>query len=172
MAATALEICKAQAQVLIPVVQELKAQIGEAKTHAIIRKALGEHFREFGKAAFASLPQENFGAKVHGLMDLFAAEGALEWNIDKKTDAELSFTVTSCRYAEFYKQIGAEELGFMFVCSQDYRLNEGMDDRAVLERPTTIMQGHGSCQFRWYLANDRQEAERKRAEEGAKNDVG
>jgi len=157
--------------VLVPVVRELKAQIGEAKTHAIIRKALGEHFRNFGKVAFESLPKGDFGSKMHDLIDMFAAEGALNWNINKKTEKELDFTVTGCRYAEFYKALGAPELGFMLVCSQDYPFNEGMDERAVLERPTTIMQGHKACQFRWYLAADKQEADRKRAAEEAKNNV-
>jgi|SRR5579859_113223 len=171
MAATALELYKAQAQVLVPVVRELKAQIGEAKAHAIIRQALGEHFRNFGKAAFGSLPEGNFGSKMHSLIDMFAAEGALDWKINKKTEEELEFTVTGCRYAEFYKALGAQDLGFMLVCSQDYPLNAGMDERAVLERPQTIMQGQGSCKFRWYLAADKKEAESKRAAEEAKNNV-
>jgi hypothetical protein len=171
MAATALEIYKAQAQVLVPVVRELKAQIGEAKTHQIIRKALGEHFRNFGKVAFPTMKGENFGEKVHSLMDMFATEGALDWNINQKSDKELNFTVTGCRYAEFYKELGAPELGFMLVCGQDYPFTEGMDERAVLERPTTIMQGNGRCEFRWYLAKDQAEAQQKREAEESKNNA-
>lgn len=162
---------KAQAQVLIPIVKELTEQIGEAKTHQIIRKALGDHFRNFGKSAFASVPGETFGKKMNAMIDIFAADGALDWKVDKQGDEEFNFTVTGCQYAEFYKQLGAPELGFMLVCGQDYALNEGMDDRAVMQRDTTIMQGHGSCQFRWHLAKDKAEAEQQRATEQAKNNV-
>jgi hypothetical protein len=171
MAATPLEIYKAQGQVLVPLVRELIAQIGETKTHAIVRKALGEHFRNFGKEVFASLPGPTFARKLDTVMEVFGQD-ALEWKKGPQAnDDTVEYTVTSCKYAEFYKQLGAPELGFMFACSQDYPLTEGMDERAVMERPTTIMRGDGQCNFKFYLARDKEEAQRKRTEEEARNNV-
>jgi hypothetical protein len=100
------------------------------------------------------------------------ASSALEWKKGPQAnDDSVEYTVTSCKFAEFYKQLGAPELGFMFACSQDYPLTAGMDERAVMERPTTIMRGDAKCRFKFYLAKDKEEAQRKRADEEAKNNI-
>jgi L-2-amino-thiazoline-4-carboxylic acid hydrolase len=43
----------------------------------------------------------------------------LEYKVVKKTPDVLELNVTECRYAEFYKKIGALELGFLLTCSAD-----------------------------------------------------
>lgn len=171
MAATPIEIYKAQGQVLVPLVRELIAQIGEARTHTIVRKALGQHFRSFGAQVFQSLEGPDFAKKMDTLMDVYAQD-ALEWSKGPQADDHtVEYTVTGCKFAEFYKQLDAPELGFMFACSQDYPLTEGMDERAVMERPTTIMRGDSHCSFKFHLAKDKEEAQRKRAAEEARNNV-
>ena len=50
----------------------------------------------------------------------------------------------------------------MFVCYQDYPFTEGMDEKAVLDRPQTIIQGASHCQFNWHVAKDAEEAAAER----------
>jgi hypothetical protein len=169
MAATALDIYKAQALVLVPVVRELTAKLGEKEAHKLIRTAIGDHFRRFGDQVFSAIPGEDFGSRVTGLMELFAEGGALDWTIEEKSQDELKFRVEGCRYAEFYNEIGAPELGFLLVCEQDYPFNEGMGEGAVLERTQTIMQGSSHCQFHWYWQADKEKADAARLEETRKN---
>jgi hypothetical protein len=44
-----------------------------------------------------------------------------------------------CRYAEFYKELGEPELGFLLVCSADFLMAEGFDPDITLTRRQTIM---------------------------------
>ena len=176
MTATAFDIYKAQAEVLVPVVRALEKQMGEAEAHRVIRDALGDHFRNFGKEAFGSTKEthgEHFGNRIGALIDMFAADDALDFDVEEQSDDRFRFRVNRCKYAEFYKQLGAPELGFLFACYQDYPFNNGMGDDIVLERPQTIMEGATHCQFNWYVARDEmaaktaREAEEKRAKEKA-----
>ena len=171
MAATPLEIYKAQAMVLVPVVKALEKELGAEKAQRLIRDAIGEHFRSFGNVAFAGTQDEHgvhFGKRIHALMDMFSAGEALEWEVQESSDSNLRFRVNRCKYAEFYKELGAPELGFLFVCYQDYPFTKGMDDRAVLDRPQTIMQGADHCQFNWYLQKDKASAQAARRVQEAK----
>jgi hypothetical protein len=61
----------------------------------------------------------------------------------------LGFNVTRCGYAEFYKDLGLEELGAVFHCSRDFAMLEGFDSHLSLERTQTIMQGASHCDFRF-----------------------
>jgi L-2-amino-thiazoline-4-carboxylic acid hydrolase len=40
----------------------------------------------------------------------------------------LKIDVTACRYAEFYKELGEPELGFLLVCTADFA-TAGTNDR-------------------------------------------
>jgi len=42
---------------------------------------------------------------------------------------------------EFYKTIGAPELGFLLTCSADFQMAEGFGANVQLTRTQTIMQG-------------------------------
>ena len=57
--------------------------------------------------------------------------------------------VTGCRYAQFYKELGAPELGFLLVCSLDFPMAEGFGPDVKLTRTQTIMQGASHCDFRY-----------------------
>jgi hypothetical protein len=83
--------------------------------------------------------------------DKFAAGGALDYEVLRKTPDGFDFNVTGCRYAEFYKEIGAPELGFLLVCSADFPMAEGLGPDVQLTRTQTIMQGASHCDFRYAL---------------------
>jgi hypothetical protein len=56
--------------------------------------------------------------------------------------------VTGCRYAQFYKELGEPELGFLLACGQDFSFAEGLGSGIKLTRIQTIMQGASHCDFR------------------------
>ena len=68
----------------------------------------------------------------------------------------VGLNVTKCRYAEFYKKIGAPELGFLLTCSgdTDFFRSEGFGANVRLTVTQTIMQGASRCDFRWEQKND------------------
>ena len=44
-----IEQAKIQAQVLVPLVKALQAELGEERANALVRKALGDQYRKFGE---------------------------------------------------------------------------------------------------------------------------
>ena len=66
--------------------------------------------------------------------------------IEQSEDA-FAFDVTRCRYAEFYKELGEPELGFLLVCTADFATAEGFGGDIKLTRTQTIMQGAPHCDF-------------------------
>ena len=81
----------------------------------------------------------------------FAAGDALDYTVVKQDPEAFEVDVTGCRYAKFYKEMGAPELGFLLVCSADFSMAEGYGADVQLTRTQTIMQGASHCDFRYRL---------------------
>ena len=83
--------------------------------------------------------------------DTYAAGDALDYEVIKQTPDAFELNVTGCRYAKFYKELGAPELGFLLICSSDFPMAEGFGPDIQLTRTQTIMQGASHCDFRYAL---------------------
>jgi len=154
-----IEQVKIQAQVLVPLVKALQAELGEERANAIVRKALGDLYRKYGEKWWQGRAQRNLGEKVASAFEMFAAGNALQYEVVRKTAEALELNVTGCRYAEFYKMIGAPELGFLLTCSGDTGFFQPEAFGADLTVTQTIMQGASHCDFRFSrLAPDRDDA--------------
>ena len=55
----------------------------------------------------------------------FARDDALDYRVIEQSQDAFAFDVTGCRYAEFYKELGEPDLGFLLVCSADFDMAEG-----------------------------------------------
>jgi hypothetical protein len=64
----------------------------------------------------------------------------------------LDFNVTSCRFAEFFRDLGEPELGALLVCATDFDIVAGAGNEVSLDRAQTLMQGAPSCTFRYKFA--------------------
>jgi hypothetical protein len=146
-----IEQVKIQAQVLVPLVKALQAELGEQRANAIVRKALGELYRKYGEKWWRAQGAGNLGEKVASAFEMFAAGEALQYAVLKKTAEAFDVNVTECRYAQFYNKIGAPELGFLLTCSADFSHAEGFGADVQLTRTQTIMQGASHCDFRYAL---------------------
>jgi len=146
-----IEQVKIQAQVLVPLVKALQAELGEERANAMVRKALGDLYREYGETWWRTQGGRDLGEKVASAFEMFAAGDALEYEVVKKTPDAFEVNVTECRYARFYTKIGAPELGFLLTCSADSSYFEGLGANVQLTRTQTIMQGASHCDFRYAL---------------------
>jgi hypothetical protein len=144
-----IEQAKIQAQVLVPLVKALQAELGEERANTLVRKALADQYRKFGEKWWKSQGARDLGEKMASAFEGFAAADALDYDVLRKDAQSFEVNVTGCRYAEFYKRIGAPELGFLLVCSSDFALAEGYGDPVQLDRTQTIMQGASHCDFRY-----------------------
>jgi hypothetical protein len=142
-----LERRKIEAGVLIPMVQAFQRAFGKERAAAVAREVIvalarsdGEHWAaRFGR----DLPA------IEKVSQLWAAGGALDVEPLEAPPERLEFNVTRCGYAEFYKDLGLSELGYLFHCNRDFAMVEGFNQNVTLQRTQTIMEGATHCDFRF-----------------------
>ena len=157
MSVSVIEQAKIQAQILVPLVKALQAELGEARANALVRKALGDLYRGFGEEFWRArneqhLGQENLGNIVSSAFKTYARDDALDYQIIEQSQDAFAFDVRRCAYAEFYKALGEPELGFLLVCTADFATAKGFGPDITLTRTQTIMQGADHCDFRYRRA--------------------
>ena len=143
-----IERARIHARLLVPLVKALKAELGEQRANAIVRKALGEQFRSFGETWWRAQAGADLGQKMASAFDGFAAGDALDYDVVRQAPDAFDVNVTGCRFAQFYKELGVPELGFLLVCSGDFDTVEGYGE-VQLTRTQTIMQGASHCDFKY-----------------------
>src|SRR5215468_2190681 len=141
MTVSVIEQAKIQAQLLIPLIKALQAELGEARANALVRKALGDVFRRYGEEFWRAKNETNLGKAISSAFRTYARDDALDYRINEQSHDAFEIDVTRCRYAEFYKELGEPELGFLLVCSADFPTAEGFGPDRKLTRTQTIMQG-------------------------------
>jgi predicted ArsR family transcriptional regulator len=146
-----IEQVRIQAKVLVPLVRALQAELGEEQANAIVRKALGELYRKYGEKWWQAQGACTLGDGIASAFEMFASGDALRYEVVKQAPDAFELNVTECRYARFYKEIGAPELGFLLTCSADFAMAKGFGADVQLTRTHTIMQGASHCDFRYAL---------------------
>ncbi|GEP55977.1 L-2-amino-thiazoline-4-carboxylic acid hydrolase [Reyranella soli] len=148
-----LDKTRMQAQVLLPVLRALRAELGKERADAVVKQAL----RDWSKQLFAAIadgiegsPRRKWAAiqKVFG--EISGREVAFE--IRHHDESALDIDVTRCRFAEFFRALGEPELGALLICAADFDIAAIGAGTVDLERAQTIMQGAPSCTFRYRFA--------------------
>jgi hypothetical protein len=147
-----LDKAKIQAQVLVPVLRALRAELGKEKADALVKQALSGWSHEL----FAGIGKDIEGgrrrwAKMQGALNEISKAG-VDSTEPVKDQHKLEFDVTRCRYAEFFRALNEPELGALLMCSTDFDIAATSDGEVTLERQQTIMQGAPSCTFRYRFA--------------------
>lgn len=147
---TLLQQRRIEAAVIKPLVQAFEKELGKEKTREVLEETIKELAREAGREFVRHLPDASL-ASFARKADVFAAGGALEMKVLESTGSRFDFNVTRCRYAEMYKELGLDELGYYLSCNRDGSFVEGFSDKISLERTQTIMNGASHCDFRYSL---------------------
>jgi hypothetical protein len=149
MSVSIIQQSKIQAQVLVPLIKALQTELGEERANTLVRKALGELFRRYGEEFARTKNEGDLGKTLASAWASYARDGALEYKVSEQSQHAFEMDVTTCRYAEFYKELGEPELGFLLVCMADFPTAEGIGADIELTRTQTIMQGASHCDFRY-----------------------
>ncbi len=149
MGISIIEQAKIQAQILVPLVKALQAELGEERANSLVRTALGDTYRRYGEAFRQTKNQDNLGTIMASAFATYAREDALDYRVIEQSLDAFEFDVVGCRYAEFYKELGEPDLGFLLVCCADFPVAEGIGPEIELTRTQTIMQGASHCDFRY-----------------------
>jgi hypothetical protein len=148
-----IEQVKIQAEILVPLVKVLQAELGEEHANALVRKALGDVYRRLGEHWCRAKESGHVGENMAAAFASFAKGDALDYHVRAQSEDTYEFDVTGCRYARFYQELGEPELGFLLVCSADFPFAEGFGS-IKLTRTQTIMQGASHCDFHYGRRKD------------------
>ena len=148
-----LDKTRIQAQVLVPVLRGLRAELGRDKVDVIVKQAL----REWSKRLFTAIadgiegsPRQKWAAIQSVFGEVSGRE--VEFQILRHDDEGLDIDVTRCRFAEFFHALDEPELGALLICAADFDIVAAGDGEVSLERAQTIMQGAPRCAFRYRFA--------------------
>lgn len=148
-----LDKTRIQAQVLVPVLRALRAELGDDKANAIVSDAL----RGWSKQLFAAIGDSIEGsprrkwATMRSALDAVTAR-EVEFEVLRQDKEALDIDVTHCRFAEFFRALGEPDLGSLLVCATDVDILAPSDGAVNLERAQTIMRGAPRCTFRYKFA--------------------
>jgi hypothetical protein len=147
---TLLEQRKIEARVLLPLIKAFQSRVGKAQSEEIVQQVISEMAFHQGQEIAKTAPGPVM-EKVASLIPRFCEGKAIDVEVIQQSEGVFDFNVTRCRFAEFYKEIGAPDLGFLLSCSRDFALAKGISDDLELRRTKTIMQGDDLCDFRFRL---------------------
>lgn len=140
---------KIEAEIIKPLYDEMKAELGAAKAQAIVDKVIR-------KAAVAA--GAHFAAKTPGgadllsfqeLQSLWTQDDALTIEVKQASAESFDYNVLRCKYSEMYKDMGLGEIGHLLSCNRDGVFCQGYNPEITLERSQTLMQGALHCDFRY-----------------------
>jgi hypothetical protein len=145
-----LDKTRMQAQVLVPVLRALRAELGKDRADAIVRQAL----RDWSQQLFAAIgdgiegsPRRKWATMQSAWSEVSARE--VEFEILRHDKEALHIDVKRCRFAEFFRALGEPELGSLLICETDFDVVSVGKDEVSLDRAQTIMWGAPSCTFRY-----------------------
>ncbi len=144
------EQLRAQADVLVPVLRALRAELGAERAETLVFEALRRGLRASLQAAARMLPP---GSPLACWRMMIAyVNQRIGADVEMRTLAEDATTlrseVTRCRYAEHFRELGEPALGHVLACEADFVLVEQIGAPEVsLERRGTLMTGADRCDF-------------------------
>ena len=147
-----LDQVKMQAQVLIPVLAALRAELGEEGANRLVINALREWSRDVYRRAGESMagsPKEKWAVLTAEAAPRIGSD--IDVQMLKLEPEAMEFNVMGCRYADFFRQLGEPELGAVLLCEVDDHVAEIAGPEVELTRTQTIMKGASYCDFRYRM---------------------
>lgn len=139
---------KIEGRVLLPFIETLVEQFGEDSAHAVLDTTINKLAIRDG-----TVWAETYGNDLNGLREVaeqvWGGGGSLQVEVLEQDDTHLSFNVTRCKYAEFYREMGLTEIGQHIHCQRDYAMIDGFNPDLDLTRTQTLMSGAACCDFRY-----------------------
>jgi predicted ArsR family transcriptional regulator len=137
-----------ESRVLIPFIEAAREKFGDEAARALVIGVIRRLAAEDGARW-----REAHGRDMRSLKEVaekvWAGSGSLEIDITAADDERFEFKVTRCRYAEFYKELGLTDIGYLVHCNRDHAMIAGFNPELELVRTQTVMEGASHCDFRF-----------------------
>lgn len=139
-----LEAVKIQARAVIPIVRALEARIGVVEAHQLVGDAIAN--------AWADHVQAHSDTSDHprGAVE---SPFPVERVIARDSADEYAVNMTRCGFADYFRSIGAADVGALLTCGVDYEVERRLRPDWTFTRTQTLMQGASHCDFCWRRKN-------------------
>ncbi len=140
---------KIEAEIIKPLYEEMKAELGAPKAQAIIDKVIKTAAIAAGAHFAARTPDGADLLSFQDLQSLWTQEEALVIEVTQASEQAFDYNVLRCKYSEMYKEMGLGEIGHLLSCNRDGVFCQGYNPDITLKRSQTLMQGASHCDFRY-----------------------
>ena len=143
-----LDEIKLQTDVIIPILNTLRKELGKEKADKLICDALRPHVR----SVYHKIGEQKSGTPFEKWEKVWAEiRPRIGDNVEreylKNDEYSRNYNVHRCKFAEFFKELGEPELGMILMCDFDYYIAEIGSPVVELTRTQTIMEGADHCDF-------------------------
>ena len=143
---TALDAVKIQARAVIPIVRALERELGKERAHSIVGRAIAESHAEWQAKAVSARNSHPREVEVN-----IEEQLPIETEVVEDTDSTFAINMTRCRFAEYFRAIGAADVGALLTCGVDFATEAVLRPDWEFRRSQTLMGGASHCDFRWQL---------------------
>ncbi|HTQ19269.1 L-2-amino-thiazoline-4-carboxylic acid hydrolase [Mycobacterium sp.] len=156
---TALEAVKIQARAVIPIVRALERELGKGRAHALVGQAIAESYAEWQTKAVTARNSHPRNTDIE-------AQLPIETDVVEDSDTTYAVNMTRCQFAEYFRGIGAADVGALLTCGVDFAAEAALRPDWEFRRTQTIMGGASHCDFRWRLRTAAEGEEAKPQNDG------
>ena len=142
-----------EAMVLGPMIRAFQDEFGEQEANRVAKRVIEEVAQNQGAAFAQKVGGDDIPTYVAN-KGAWTANNALEIDVLEMDENRYDYNVTRCRYAEMYRDLGMQDLGFIFSCGRDFNFPAGYNKNLKLTRSQTIMQGAAFCDFRYEMRQE------------------
>ena len=133
---------------LVLAIRAVQAAYGDAGVETI-RRAFAESWAETGK----EMAKESADNPLRSLCSTLeqTCMGSHEWIKLEDSATRQAYRFTRCMWAEAFRELNAEDIGFWVLCQGDASLASSFNPLIGFSRTKTLMMGDDCCDHVYYL---------------------
>jgi hypothetical protein len=134
--------------------ESLEKKYGKVRAHQILDEVSGKLCEEVISQIKGDDLVESFQDAREVLRKFMGnipgSEIAHESEVIELTDSKSVTNIKKCIWADAYRNMNAQEIGYIWNCKQDFKIASSIDPRFKIKQSKTLMQGNDRCDFTWY----------------------
>lgn len=136
----------------IPIMNSFAAEIGRDKLIEMLKRLRSESAAESTKRGIENLPKNDFATfiELSKMRKNRFVQHVLTDVVVEQTETFVHSKITECLWSKIFRESNAEDIGYAAVCYPDFAMASAFNPKIKLVRPTTLMEGHDFCDFRYY----------------------
>jgi hypothetical protein len=133
---------------LVLAVRAVQAVYGDAGVQ-IVRRAFAESWAEAGKERAKAADDNSLRSLCSAIEQICI--GSHEWIKLEDSDTRQAYRFTRCMWAEAFRELNAEDIGFGVLCQGDALMASSFNPIIGFSRTKTLMMGADCCDHVYYL---------------------